>query len=166
MGTVATRRISCCARPASGHATDGNSRSSAGRSAEIYRSIIFGARATPIGYDPPPRDDGRFRIRGCVGGQAVRTRRRRSFIHQRDVLQRGEARNKVVRTGTQSQLLAPISRELGVVRTDQIMLAPSHHAQSGRVEAAEDVEQGRFARARRPHALVNVALGASRRRVC
>ena len=32
-----------------------SSRRPAGRSAEIFRSIITGARATPIGYDLPPR---------------------------------------------------------------------------------------------------------------
>jgi hypothetical protein len=47
-------------------------------------------------------------------------------------------------------MLAPISRQFGIVSTDEVVIAPSGFTAGRRVEAAQDVEQGRLARAGRP----------------
>ena len=47
-------------------------------------------------------------------------------------------------------MLAPVSGQFGVVGADEVVVAPSRFAAAWRVEAAEDVEQGRLARAGRP----------------
>lgn len=46
-------------------------------------------------------------------------------------------------------MLTPIARQFGIVGAHEVVVAPSRLAAGRRVEAAEDVEQGRLARAGR-----------------
>ena len=69
---------------------------------------------------------------------------------QGHVLARGEARDQVVELEDEADVFAPVTRQLGLARPTQVMVAPLRRPRRRRIEAAEDVEQCRLAAARRP----------------
>ncbi len=73
----------------------------------------------------------------------------RDLGDERDVLARGEARDQVVELEDEADVLAPVARERGLVGEREIVIAVVHVAAGRHVEPAEDVEQRRFAAARR-----------------
>ena len=65
-------------------------------------------------------------------------------------------------------MLAPVARQFRVVGVDEIVVAPHRLAGRGRIEPAENIEQRRFAGARRPQqhdefALVDVEVDVAKR---
>ena len=71
------------------------------------------------------------------------------LVHQRYVLEHGEAGNEIVELKHKTNVLAPVPGQFGVVGTDEVVVAPSRFAAGRRVETAQDIEQGRLARAGR-----------------
>jgi hypothetical protein len=68
----------------------------------------------------------------------------------------------------EADVLAPIARQRRLPGPDQIMVAPTRLARAGRIEPAENVEQRRLARARRPQhdhelALKNIEIDLAQR---
>ena len=72
------------------------------------------------------------------------------LVHQRHVLEHGQARNQIVELKHETDMLAPVARQFGVVGADKVMVAPACLATGRRIEPAEDVEQRRLARTGRP----------------
>ena len=73
----------------------------------------------------------------------------RDVGHERNVLPSGEARDEIVELEDEPDVLAAVLREGAIVRGDEVVIAKPDHAARGRVEAAENVQQRRFAAARR-----------------
>ena len=66
--------------------------------------------------------------------------------------------NEIVELEDKADMLAPVSGQFGVVGADEVVVAPSRLAAGRRVEAAQDVEQGRLARTGRPEQHDKLAL--------
>ena len=69
---------------------------------------------------------------------------------QRHVLAGGQAGNQVVELENESDVMAPVFRERRLVGGRQIAIAIGHRAARRHIEAADDVEERRFAAAGRP----------------
>ena len=103
--------------------------------------------------DQPQRSSGRIGSRGDLGDQG-------------DVLAGGQAGDQVVELEDEADVLAAVARQGGVVGGGQVVVAVADGAAGGHVQAAEDVEQRRFAAAGRPEqddelALVQVEVDAA-----
>src|SRR5690606_35943155 len=73
----------------------------------------------------------------------------RDLGDERDVLPRGEARHEVVELENEADVPAPIERELPLRRVREVLAAEQEPARRRAVEPAEDIEERRFAAARR-----------------
>ena len=73
-----------------------------------------------------------------------------NFVHQGDIFQHRQTWNEIVELKHETDMLAPIARQRGIVGIDEIMVAPFRLARGRRIKSAKDVEQRRLARAGRP----------------
>src|SRR5690606_8177096 len=92
--------------------------------------------------EPPLEPDERERLLGWH-------RIVRDLGDERDVLPRRQARHQVVELKDEPDVPAPIERELALRGSGKLLAAEQQPAGGRPVEAAEDVEQRRFAAARR-----------------
>src|SRR5690606_21800674 len=83
----------------------------------------------------------------------------RDLGDERDVLPRGEARHEVVELENEADVPAPIERELPLRRVREVLAAEQEPARRRAVEPAEDIEERRFAAARRALEHDELALG-------
>ena len=74
----------------------------------------------------------------------------RDLGDQRHVLARGQARHQIVELEHEADMVAAVERQRAVVEAAELMVGEPDLAGGGAVEAADDVEEGRLARARRP----------------
>ena len=61
------------------------------------------------------------------------------------VFERGEARDQIEKLKHEADMLAAVARQLGLVGSDQVVIAPARLAARRRIETSENVEQRRFA---------------------
>jgi hypothetical protein len=110
----------------------------------------------PLGQ--PDQGQRRARVERLIG----------DFVHQRDVFEYREARNQIVELEHEADMLAPVARQFRVVGINEIVVAPHRLTGCGRIEAAEDVQQRRFAGAGGPQqhdefALIDVEVDVAQR---
>src|SRR5207302_2185578 len=70
---------------------------------------------------------------------------------QSDVLGRGEAGDQVEELEDETDVVAPVGGERTVVERVDVAAVDGHRARVGRLQAAQDVEQGALAAAARAH---------------
>ena len=74
----------------------------------------------------------------------------RDLRHQVHVLPGGQRRDQVVELEYEADVVAPVGREAIVVQRAQVVIAEAHGAGGRMVQASQDVEQRRLARAGGP----------------
>jgi hypothetical protein len=122
--------------------------------------VVAQQHVRPLG-DGPRDGDALLLTAGELGGEMVEPmaephqlqRRHRvhrvlgDLGHQRHVLAHREVGDQVVELEHEADMLAPITRQPGLAGADQRMVTKIGDADTGRVEPAEDVEQGGLAAA-------------------
>ena len=70
--------------------------------------------------------------------------------HDGNIFARGEAGNEVIELKDKAHVVAAKAREAGVAGVGQVFAVVPHLPGAGHVQPAQNVQQGRFAAARRP----------------